>query len=102
VIGGEPACGVKGDRTAQWIARRSSESYQGQGIGRRLLKALLERGRELGCHEGWVGTGSGNAAARRLYASAGGFEDPEPFVIVEFDLRPEGAPSDGESFGSSP
>jgi GNAT superfamily N-acetyltransferase len=76
--------------------------HQGQGIGRRLLKALLERGRELGCTEGWVGTGSGNAAARRLYAAAGGVEDPEPFVMVEFDLRSEGEPPDGESFGSSP
>jgi GNAT superfamily N-acetyltransferase len=76
--------------------------HQRQGIGRRLLKALLERGRELGCTEGWVGTGSGNAAARRLYAAAGGVEGPEPFVIVEFDLRPVGEPSDGESFGSSP
>jgi GNAT superfamily N-acetyltransferase len=102
VIVADPASRVKGDRTVQEIARRSSEPYQGQGIGRRLLKTLLERGRELGCHQGWVGTGLRNAAARRLHAAAGGAEAPEPFVMVEFDLRPEGELSDRESFGSSP
>jgi aminoglycoside 6'-N-acetyltransferase I len=71
--------------------------YRRHGIGRRLVQALLERGRELGCSEGWVGTEPGNAAARRLYAAAGGVEDPKPFVLVEFDLRPEREVSEGES-----
>jgi GNAT superfamily N-acetyltransferase len=61
--------------------------YQGQGIGRRLMERLLDRGRELGCREAWVGTERSNIAGRRLYAAAGGIEAPEDFVIVEFDLR---------------
>jgi aminoglycoside 6'-N-acetyltransferase I len=60
--------------------------YQGQGIGRRLMERILDRGRELGCREAWVGTERSNTAARRLYAAAGGVEEPEDFVIVEFDL----------------
>ena len=59
--------------------------YQGQGIGRRLMERLLERGRELGCRAAEVGTERSNTAARRLYAAAGGVEEPEDFV-VEFDL----------------
>jgi hypothetical protein len=47
---------------------------------------LLDRGRELGRREAWVGTERSNTAARRLYAAAGGVEASEDFVIVEFDL----------------
>jgi aminoglycoside 6'-N-acetyltransferase I len=63
-------------------------SYQGQGIGRRLMQALFERGRELGCTEAWLGTERTNAAARRMYLAAGGTESDE-FVIVSFNLVPE-------------
>lgn len=64
-------------------------THRGRGIGRRLLEALFERGRALGCRQAWVATEPGNVAARRLYAAAGGTESPEPSVMVEFDLKPE-------------
>jgi aminoglycoside 6'-N-acetyltransferase I len=70
-----------------------SEPYRGRGIGRRLLHALFERGRALGCAEAWVGTDVSNTAARRLYKSAGGVEDVEPFVMVTFRL--DGPTRDG-------
>jgi ribosomal protein S18 acetylase RimI-like enzyme len=66
-----------------------SGPYRQHGVGRRLLAALFERGRALGCRQAWVATEPGNVAARRLYGSAGGKEAPEPFVMVEFDLRAE-------------
>ena len=53
-----------------------AESHQRQGIGRRLLESLFAHGRELGCTEAWVLTEDSNAAARGLYASAGGVESP--------------------------
>src|SRR5262245_30433388 len=53
-------------------------SYWRQGVGRRLLEALFARGRALGCREAWVGTEPSNTPARRLYASVGGEEAPEP------------------------
>jgi GNAT superfamily N-acetyltransferase len=64
-------------------------AYRGQGIGRRLIEALFERGRALGCREAWVGTEPANTPARRLYAAAGGVEAQQPFVMVEFRLMPE-------------
>lgn len=62
-------------------------AYQNQGIGRQLLAALFARGRAVGCAKAWVGTEVGNAAARRLYRAAGGVEDAEPFVLVNFQLQ---------------
>ena len=64
-------------------------THRGQDIGRRLLGALFDRGRALGCHQAWVATESSNTPARRLYATAGGVEAPEGFVVVEFRLIPE-------------
>ena len=67
-------------------------THRGLGIGRRLLDALFERGRSLGCRQAWVATGPANVAARRLYAAAAGKESPEPFVMVEFELGPNDSP----------
>ena len=63
-------------------------THQGRGIGRQLMQALLARGRELGCREAWVLTEYTNAAARRLYASVGGTEPPEPTLMISFRLAP--------------
>ncbi len=41
-------------------------SHQRQGIGRRLLEALLQHGRALGCAETWVLTEEENAPTRQL------------------------------------
>jgi ribosomal protein S18 acetylase RimI-like enzyme len=61
-------------------------THAGQGIGRRLLAALLARGAALGCTAAWVLTERDNAAARRLYAAAGGTESDEPPVMVTFRI----------------
>ena len=63
--------------------------HQGQGIGRRLLAALLALGREIGCTEAWVATEPGNTSARDLYTAAGGVEDPEAFVLYNFPFGDE-------------
>ena len=63
-----------------------SERYQRQGIGRRLVTRLLERGRELGCREAWVATEVDNAPARALYDGLGGVEDPAHAVVYTWDL----------------
>jgi aminoglycoside 6'-N-acetyltransferase I len=67
-------------------------THQGQGIGRRLLAALLAHAKTLGCREAWVLTEAGNMAARRMYAAAGGREEDESPVMITFDLT-EGADS---------
>ena len=63
-------------------------SHQRQGIGRRLLDAMLAHGRALGCTEAWLGTEPDNVAARRLYESAGGAE--ETFILYAFTLERAG------------
>ena len=76
--------------TELWINEVAvAPTHREQGIGRRLLAALFERGRALGCRQAWVATEPGNTAARRLYVAAGGVEGPEPFVMVEFELGSE-------------
>lgn len=61
-------------------------SHQGQGVGRRVLGVLLEHGRALGCNEAWLLTDDSNAAARRMYAAAGGRES-ESQIMITFDLE---------------
>jgi len=51
-----------------------AESHQGQGLGRRLMEALLTHARSLGCVAAWVLTEPENVVARRLYVSVGGLE----------------------------
>jgi ribosomal protein S18 acetylase RimI-like enzyme len=60
--------------------------FHRQGVGRKLLAALLQRGKELGCHEAWVATEIDNNAARGLYTSAGGMEDDERAVVYTYSL----------------
>ena len=62
-------------------------AWRRRHIASRLLDAILARGRALGCVEAWVGTETGNVAARALYASARGVEDPEAFVLFIFPLE---------------
>jgi ribosomal protein S18 acetylase RimI-like enzyme len=60
-------------------------SHHRQGIGRRVVEALLERARERGCTEAWVLTAEGNAPAQNLYASSGGIA-PERSLMYTFPL----------------
>jgi ribosomal protein S18 acetylase RimI-like enzyme len=67
--------------------------YQRRGLGKALLKALLEVGRALNCTEAWVLTDRSNLAAMALYLSRGGAEgvggagSANPIVGYTFDLR---------------
>ena len=59
-------------------------ALQRQGIAGRMLDAMLEIGRDLGCREAWLGTESDNLAARALYARRS--RSVEPFVMYAFKL----------------
>lgn len=52
-----------------------AESHQRRGIASRLMEKLLAAARQGGAHYAWVGTESGNFAARALYRRLGGEED---------------------------
>lgn len=63
-----------------------SPAFEGQGIGKRLLAALLGRAEALGCTEAWTATEPDNLRAQALYSRAGGEKDPVPFVMFTFPL----------------
>jgi ribosomal protein S18 acetylase RimI-like enzyme len=58
-----------------------SRRFHRQGIGSKLVRALLHRARELGCQEAWVATEAGNTAARALFTATGGREHDEQAVV---------------------
>jgi ribosomal protein S18 acetylase RimI-like enzyme len=62
------------------------DDYQRQGIGARLIQAILELGREEGCTEAWVATESDNVAALGLYESQGGELAPETIRMFTWDF----------------
>lgn len=64
-------------------------THQGRGIGKAMMEAVLEVGRELGCGEAWVLTNRRNIPAMRLYAAVGGIEAPEDQVMFTFPLIAE-------------
>ena len=65
------------------------DAYHRQGIGRRLMTALFDLGRELGCTVAWVGTEADNAAVGS-YAAVDGAEDVA--VFYTFDLGAQSEP----------
>ena len=65
-----------------------ASSHQGRGVGKSVIRALLQHGEQLGCAEAWVLTERSNHAAIRLYASTGGQEAPEDAVMFTFFLEP--------------
>ena len=62
------------------------DKYQNKGIGRSLIRFLCKYGKDQGFKEAWVATEQSNVAARKAYIAAGGIEDPEPIVLVEYIL----------------
>lgn len=61
--------------------------FQRQGVGKRLMAAILEQGRSMGCREAWVATEVDNAPARALYVSAGGREETQTAVVYVYPLE---------------
>lgn len=58
--------------------------FRRRGIGRDLVRALLELARTRGCRSMWVPTDAHNRAAIATYRSAGATEQ-EPSVILSWD-----------------
>jgi ribosomal protein S18 acetylase RimI-like enzyme len=59
-------------------------THQNQGIGKSLMRAILEEAKRSGCSEAWVLTDRINLPAMAMYRSAGGEEtltDPTMFTF---------------------
>jgi len=59
---------------------------QGQGLGKALMRSLLQVAQSLSCAEAWVLTERSNKSAMRLYKSVGGDEAPDETVMFTFHL----------------
>ena len=62
-----------------------SEKWQGQGLGRQMLDALIAHARTLGCVAAWVLTEEENTVARRLYTLVGGMEEGVRIFVVPLE-----------------
>ena len=62
-----------------------SPQWQGQGLGRQMLDALMAHARTLGCVAAWVLTEEENTVARRLYSSVGGMEEGVRIFVVPLE-----------------
>jgi ribosomal protein S18 acetylase RimI-like enzyme len=65
-----------------------ADSHQGQGLGKRILRALLQRAQEVGCNQAWVLTSRNNEPAMKLYSAVGGKEADEDAVMFTMPLEP--------------
>jgi ribosomal protein S18 acetylase RimI-like enzyme len=61
-------------------------SHHRRGVGKAILKTLLDRAAKAGCTEAWVLTDRENVPACALYMSSGGVEPPGDVVMYAFDL----------------
>jgi ribosomal protein S18 acetylase RimI-like enzyme len=71
--------------TELWINEVGvAEEHQNKGIGKAIMKELIQLGKSLGCVNAWVLTESDNLPANRLYQSAGG--EKSETVMYEFKI----------------
>ncbi len=71
-----------------WINEVSvAESHHRQGLGKRLLLAMFEVARKLGCVDAWVLSERENTAAMGLYSALGNAATPSDCVMFEFRLE---------------
>ncbi|MGH6871763.1 MAG: GNAT family N-acetyltransferase [Rhizomicrobium sp.] len=66
----------------------TAPSRRGQGIGKKVVTALLDHGRAIGCVVAWVLTDRDNKAARALYESCGAELQPGNTLHYEFLILP--------------
>tara|TARA_R110002049_G_scaffold20717_13_gene75970 strand:+ start:2099 stop:2545 length:447 start_codon:yes stop_codon:yes gene_type:complete len=61
-------------------------AHRRRGIGRSLVAALLDVARQRGCVYAWLGTDSDNVAGQACFDSVPGGEQPQPFLLYEWDV----------------
>lgn len=61
-------------------------TYHRRGIGKAMMRCVLDKATELGCSCAWVLTDEDNAAAKALYKASGG-APPSRHIQIEFDLN---------------
>ena len=62
-------------------------THHRQGIGKALMRAILEEAKQAGCSEAWVLTERENLSATAMYRSTGGEESSPDPVMFTFRLQ---------------
>ncbi len=65
-----------------------SARYHRRGIASRLIAAVLDHARSIGCREAWVATEVDNLPARELYQRTGARQDDRHAVVYIYALDP--------------
>lgn len=61
-------------------------THRNRGIGRSLVGTIVQHARDLGCSYAWLGTESDNTPAQKCFGSHPDVEDPQPFLLYEWEL----------------
>ena len=64
-----------------------ASTHRKRGIGRRLVEALLNVANDRGCVFAWLGTEIDNKPAQSCFGSVPAVEEPQPFLLYEWDLE---------------
>jgi aminoglycoside 6'-N-acetyltransferase I len=64
-----------------------ASTHRRKGIGRRLVEELLNTAKERGCVFAWLGTDVDNKAAQACFGSVPDVEEPQSFLLYEWDLE---------------
>lgn len=64
-----------------------ASTHRSQGIGRCLVEALINFAKERRCSYAWLGTGADNMAGQRCFGSHPEVEEPQPFLLYEWELE---------------
>lgn len=62
-------------------------THRSRGIGRTLVATMANHARERGCSYAWLGTEADNQPAQRCFGSVPDGEEPQPFLLYEWDLE---------------
>ena len=70
--------------------------YRRRGLARRLVQALMDEAKRLGCSEAWVLADASNEPARALYRTVGGEEADQPSIMFTFPISASATDHAGE------
>ena len=64
-----------------------ASTHRRQGIGRRLVDALVGYAKDRRCVYAWLGTEADNTAAQRCFGAHPEVEEPQPFLLYEWNFE---------------
>jgi len=63
-----------------------ASTHRRLGIGRKLVEAMVSFAEDRDCVYAWLGTDADNISAQACFGSVPDVEEPQPFLLYEWDL----------------